>query len=183
VRERSQRHILKCIRRGQRGACEALVCQHYEEIYSFLVYLTGDTVISEDLTQESFASAWANIEHYKGKASFGTWLHKIAYHKFIDSKRNFNRRTALMDKLAENGLEKVETLNPLDSVIADESLLCLYNAVNKLDSSDRIVIILHYIQGLGFREISKVLDKPIGTVKWQGSRALKKLKVLLTGGS
>ncbi|MHC4260636.1 MAG: RNA polymerase sigma factor, partial [Planctomycetota bacterium] len=57
----------------------------------------------------------------------------------------------------------------------------LYEAMRRLESSEYIVIVLHYIQGLSFREMAKVLEEPVGTVKWQTSHALKRLKGFLTG--
>ena len=177
----SERQILKDIRRGKRQACELLVCQHYESIFRFMAYLTKDVSLAEDLTQETFASAWANIKEYKGRASIGTWLHKIAYHKFIDSKRKFERRAAIMDKLKQsNGREPI-SLDPIQQLICNESSMYLLEAVRNLEPAEQLVIILHYIQGLTFRQIAKVLSKPTGTVKWRTSHALKKLKTLLTG--
>ena len=113
MRHRVQRQNLKDIRTGRRDVWEAAICQNYKSIYCFMAYLTGDTSLAEDLTQEAFASAWAKIGQYKGDASLGTWLHRIAYHKFIDSKRRSDRQRALAAKLnqADAGVSKV--VNPL----------------------------------------------------------------------
>ncbi len=181
MRRRAERQNLKNVRKGQREACEAVVCQHYKSIYRFMAYLTGDTNLAEDLTQETFASAWANIGRYKGRASLGTWLHKIAYHKFIDSKRSRQRYAAMMDRLKQDSRSVEETLNPLYKLTADEHSRLLYEAMHNLESFDYLMIVLHYIQDLSFREMAKVLDEPVGTVKWRTSQALKRLKAFLTG--
>lgn len=181
MQRRSQRQNLKDIRNGRTEACEAAVCRNYRSIYRFIVYLTSDASVAEDLTQEVFVSAWENIDRYKGRASLGTWLHRIAYHKFIDSKRNSERRIALKDKLRKEAHNVPETLNPLYRVMADERSRFLYEAMQKLESPEYVLIVLHYIQGLSFREMTKVLDEPTGTVKWRTSKALKKLKHILTG--
>ena len=89
----AERKNLKMLRQDRRKAYEAAVLQHYRSIYRFMAYLTRDTGLAEELTQETFASAWANIDSFKARSSFKTWLHKIAYRKFIDSKRS-NRRDA-----------------------------------------------------------------------------------------
>lgn len=181
MRRRSERQNLKDIREGRREACEALVCQNYKSIYSFMVYLTSNASLAEDLTQETFAFAWANISRYKGRASLKTWLHQIAYHKFIDSQRKLKRHYALMSNLRRERHDAPETLNPLYRLVTDERSFLLYEAMRKLKSSEYIVIVLHYIQGLSFREMAKVIDEPVGTSKWRTSKALKKLKALLTG--
>jgi RNA polymerase sigma-70 factor (ECF subfamily) len=144
------------------------------------VYLTADSGRAEELTQETFASAWAEIASYKGRSSLGTWLHRIAYHKFIDSGRRLRRAAALTAKLKGETVDAVETFNPLQRLMADEHSRLLYEAIQRLEPLEHIVIILHYIQGLTFRQVAKVMDEPVGTIKWRTSRALKKLKAYLT---
>jgi len=146
-----------------------------------MAYLTRDTGLAEELTQETFASAWASIDRFKGRASIGTWLHKIAYRKFIDSTRRLQRNAALMAGLKEEKNHARQTSNPLHRLTADEHSRLLYEAISRLKSSEYIVVLLHYIQGLSFRQVAKVLDRPVGTVKWQTSQALKRLKAYLTG--
>ncbi len=181
MRRRVQRRNLKKLRERQREAYEALVCQHYISIYHFIIYLTNDTNLAEELTQENFASAWSNIDSYKSLASLGTWLHQIAYHKFVDSRRRLQRNTALMDKLKQKKSEVLETWNPLYQLTTDEHIRMLYKAMHRLESSEYIAIVLHYIQDLSFCEMAAVLEEPVGTVKWQTSMALRKLKKFLAG--
>ena len=146
-----------------------------------MAYLTHDTSLAEELTQETFASAWANIDSFRSRASLGTWLHRIAYRKFIDSTRRQKRDVALVGRVAPKNDTAPESSDPLHRLIADENYRLLYQAMRMLKSSEYTVLVLHYIQGLSFRQVAKVLDRPVGTVKWQTSRALKNLKSYLTG--
>lgn len=178
---REQRQNVKKLGQGRREACEAVVLQHYRSIYRFMAYLTRDTSLAEELTQETFASAWANIDSFKGWSSAGTWLHRIAYSKFIDSRRRLQRDAALLNGLEPKNETAMENSDPLHQLTFDENNRLLYEAMRKLKSADYVIILLHYIQGLSFREMAKVLDKPVGTIKWQTSRSLKRLKAYLTG--
>lgn len=135
-----------------------------------MAYLTRDTSLAEELTQETFASAWASIDSFKGRALIGTWLHRIAYHKFIDSTRRLQRDAALMDGLEPQNDAAPASSDPFHQLAADENYRLLYEAMRRLKSPEYIVIVLHYIQGLSFRQAAKVLDQPVGTVKWQTSR-------------
>jgi len=146
-----------------------------------MAYLTRDTNLAEELTQETFASAWANIDRFKGQASIGTWLHRIAYRKFIDSTRRLQREVALANNMEQQNDTAPESSDPLHRLTADENYRLLYEAMRMLKSPEYTVLVLHYIQGLSFRQVAKVLDRPVGTVKWQTSRALKNLKSYLTG--
>ena len=170
---RAERKNLKKLCQGHRDAAEALICQHYKSIYRLLVYLTRDANLAEELTQETFAAAWANIDTYEARASFRTWLHRIAYRKFVDSRRRLQRDAALMDKLKNEKPNARQPLDPLRRLTTDEHWRILYEAMAALPSSDYTVIILHYVQGLSFRQAASVLNQPVGTVKWQVSNALK----------
>jgi len=181
VQRRAERQNLKGIRQGQPQACKLVVSEHYQSIYNFMVYLTGDASLAEDLTQETFISAWASASGYKGRASIRTWLHKIAYNKVIDSRRRLRRHDALLARLQQDGPNKSETSNPLQNLMVDEDSRFLYEAMLRLNSSEYLLIVLHYIQGMSFREIAKVLDERVGTVKWRTSHSLKKLRAFLTG--
>ncbi len=146
-----------------------------------MAYLTRDTGLAEELTQETFASAWANIDSFKARSSFQTWLHTIAYRKFIDSKRSHRRDADLMAGLEVENDNATQDSNPLHRLSADENTRLLYEAMRSLKQAEYIAILLHYIQGLSFRQVAKVLNQPVGTVKWQTSRALKTLKQYLSG--
>lgn len=178
---RSERQKLKGVRQGRREACEELVCQHYRSIYRFMAYLGADAGLAEDLTQETFTAAWANIGSYQGRASIRTWLHKIAYHKFIDSGRRLERRAAATAGLQKEHSSEQDASDPLHRLMMDEHSRLLYEAMRRLKPPEYTTVVLHYVQDLSFREMAKVLDEPVGTVKWRTGRALTELKGFLTG--
>jgi len=184
VRRREERQTIRQLRQGRRDAYEAIICRHYAAIYRFLAYLTYDSGLAEELTQETFAAAWAGVDSYRGRASLGTWLHRIAYRKFIDAKRGLERDAHLKDRLKEHAREALDAdaSNPLHRLAADEECRLVQEAMLKLESSEYLVVLLHYIEGLSFREMTGILDEPVGTVKWRTSRALKRLRQYLTGG-
>jgi len=178
---RESKNVKEAIEQGNRQACEQVICRNYRPIYRFLMYLTGDAGFAEELTQETFVSAWSKISQYDGRASLGTWLHRIAYHKFIDSKRRQQRAVYLIDKLKEQSSDIRKSQDPLERILSDEKNRALYEAMRRLQTTEYVVVLLHYVQNLSFRQMSKVLDEPVGTVKWRTSQSLKKLKMLLKG--
>ena len=181
MRHTSERKRSTDIREGHREAYKTIICKHYRSIYRFAVYLSGDKSLAEDLTQETFTSAWANISRYKRRASLGTWLHRIAYHKFIDWQRRRERRDGLKAGLKESRPDVRTNPNPVHQLAEDEHARLLYEALHRLDSSEYVTIVLHYVQGFSFREMAGVLDEPVGTIKWRTNQALKRLRATLTG--
>ena len=101
--EQADRDLLDGIRAGRREDCARLIHDHYQAIYRFLLHLTRCEAEAEDLTQETFAAAWEKIGAFEGRSTLRTWLHRIAYGKFVDGRRAGRRSAALMEGLKERG--------------------------------------------------------------------------------
>jgi RNA polymerase sigma factor (sigma-70 family) len=69
--------------------------------------------------------------------------------------------------------------DPCETAMEVDEARRLYAALDQLDAADRTVIVLHYLQGLSYREMAAVLDEPGGTVKWRTREALNCLRILL----
>jgi RNA polymerase sigma-70 factor, ECF subfamily len=168
--------LLRGLRAGRPEASAELVRVHYQPVYRLLAHLTRDVHRAEDLTQETFITAWEKIGGFQQKSSLRTWLHRIAYTKFVDSQRTRQRAEGLRDRIEPS---PVRSVDPLDAAAADDEANKLHRALDQLDESDRGLLVLHYLQGLSYREMSVVLDEPSGTVKWRTHLALERLRELL----
>jgi RNA polymerase sigma-70 factor, ECF subfamily len=177
VPEPKDQRLAKDIRSGCPEACAELVRGHYQKVYRFLLHLTRDVHAAEDLTQETFATAWQKLATFEGRAALATWLHRIAYTKFIDARRAEGRAAVLREGFLET---PVSSADPIETMMADEEAQRLYQLLYGLDVSERTVLVLHYLQGLSYREMASVLDEPSGTIKWRTSEALNRLRILLT---
>jgi RNA polymerase sigma-70 factor (ECF subfamily) len=177
VTEPDDQRLLSKLRAGRPDACTELVRSRYQTVYRFLVHLTRDVHQAEDLTQETFAAAWEKIATFQGRATLATWLHRIAYTKFIDAQRAERRAAGMLERRTS---PKVLPSDPSDTVIADDEAQRLNRALHGLDAPERTLLVLHYLQGLSYREMASVLDEPTGTVKWRTSEALNRLRALLS---
>jgi RNA polymerase sigma-70 factor (ECF subfamily) len=175
VTEPDEQRLWRNLRAGRPDACTELVHAHYQAVYRFLVHLTRDVHQAEDLTQETFAAAWEKRATFAGRATLATWLHRIAWTKFIDARRGVRRAAAMHERLPAPRVAP----DPCASVMADDEAQRLYRALYELDAADRSVLVLHYLQGLSYREMAVVLDEPTGTVKWRTAQALDRLRNLL----
>lgn len=179
MRDRSERRTLKALREGRREAYVSVIDAHYRSIYRFLLFLGRDASLAEDLTQEVFASAWRAIDSFRGESSIRTWLHRIAYHAFLDVQRRRERDQAAVGVLG--GCEGDVADDPLSGIVVDECLLQVGRALQDLEVDERTVLLLHYVDGLSYREMAETLGRPDGTLKWITSRALEKLRKQLAG--
>lgn len=180
MRLRSQRSQIKGMKGGQRQAYERVICENYKGVYRFLAYLCGDVTLAEDLTQDTFVSAWGQLDDFKGRASISTWLRRIAYNKFIDETRR-NCRDAKVSKALAEGTGRRELESPIEFLARDEDTRLLYEAIESLDSGHRAAIILRHIEGFRYSQVAEILQKPVGTVKWQVGRTMVELRTVLSG--
>ena len=170
------RHLSKSLLAGRSQASAELIRAHYQAVYRFLLHLTRDITRAEDLTQETFVAAWEGIASFQGRSTLATWLHRIAYTKFIDSQRSERRGATLYEGVGNTASSPVD---PLETAMAVDEARRLYGALDELDTADRTLLVLHYLQGLSYREMAAVLDEPTGTVKWRTAEALNRLRALL----
>jgi RNA polymerase sigma-70 factor (ECF subfamily) len=176
VTKPDERRLLAGLRSGRSEACAELVRRHYQSVYRFLVHVVRDVHRAEDLTQETFVTAWERIATFQGRSSLATWLHRIAYTKFVDAQRSLRRVEILNERLTASAYASVD---PLEAAMAGDEARRLYVGLDELDSADRMLLVLHYLQGLSYREMATVLDEPSGTVKWRTGEALKSLRIVL----
>lgn len=176
--ERADRELLEGIRAGRREACARLIHEHYAAVYRFLFHLTRDGPEAEDLTQETFAAAWEKIGAFEGRSAFATWLHRIAYGKFVDAHRAGRRSAALAERLKARPAPTPPC--PLEAAANDDESRQLYAVLDQIDPAERVLLVLHYLQGLSYREMADVTGEPAGTVKWRTSLALGRMRTLLT---
>jgi RNA polymerase sigma-70 factor (ECF subfamily) len=176
VTEPDEQCLANDLRAGRPEACAAVVRAHYPVVYRFLVHLTGDAHQAEDLTQDVFAAAWEKRATFQGRSTLATWLHRIAYTKFLDARRAARRAAGMLERFANS---KGPPADPFDAVAADDEARRLYRALHGLDPAERSALVLHYLQGLSYREMAVVLGEPAGTVKWRTAEALKRLRARL----
>lgn len=86
--EEERKWIKRIQKKQSKKDAELLVQKYYDEIYVYVYRQTGNKDDSLDLTQEIFISALHSIKNYQSdKASFRTWLYRVATNKIIDERR------------------------------------------------------------------------------------------------
>ena len=82
--------ITRVIANKDSHAFTSLVKKHQQNIRQFLRRITaGDWALADDLAQDTFLLAYQNLATFRGEANFTTWLHRIAYNRFLKSRQNY----------------------------------------------------------------------------------------------
>ena len=175
--------------KGNRSLDFSDVFREYQHpIYNYLLRMTQNKAVAEDLTQETFIRVHRSLPSFRGEASISTWIYRIATNISLDYfKRSGNRLVAQavsLDEIEFEGEWVVDRNSTSPEKLADQSEMseCVQSFIHRLSPSFRAVLVLHDLQGLKNREIADVLDIPLSTVKIRLPRARNKLRESLNKG-
>ena len=169
------------------AAYDELVRIYHASIYHVAVRMLDDPGEAADITQDIFVKVFRNIARFKGEAALKTWIYRIAFSEILNRLRWFRRRyrhsTVSLDDTDSNGngAIQVKDEHPTPDAILEsrERENAIQEAIWKLSSPHRSIIVLRDIEGFSYGEIAEVLGISIGTVKSRLARARADLKKCL----
>ncbi len=174
--------LIDCIVSGQPAKFEILVGNYQQRIFATLLGMLGNRHDAEDVTQETFLTAFRKLDQFERRSSFYTWLHRIAFNAAIDLQRRKKRTKSRF--VGGEGMEAAEpgdqqADSPASIVMAKETVKQVQLALGRLDSERRNIIVLRDLQGLDYVEIASMLDIPVGTVRSRLHRARIELREIM----
>lgn len=154
-----------------------LVRQYDRLIFTVCNRFVRDYQEAENLTQETFLTAFRAIDNFVG-SNYKPWLVRIATNKCKDFLKSAYYRTT--EATEQETLERFEDSGTVyEEVETSERVLQIRNACDSLKPPYREVALLHFIEDKSFDEISLELNRPLKTVQTQGYRARDKLQKML----
>ena len=159
---------------------DRLIERYQHRLLRYLVFLTGNRELSEDIFQETWIRVMERGKQYNGKSKFDTWLFAIARHLVIDWSRK--KTTTSLEALQEQyGNEQsfdppANGPSPFDAVNTRENRESVQTALAQLDSLHREVLVLRFHEELSLDEIATITGAPLSTVKSRLYRGLAALK-------
>src|SRR5438309_1829684 len=160
----SEETTLSKVRGGDRDAFRTLVDQHARTVFRLAYRMTGNETDAEDMVQETFLRAWKQIGKFDGRATFGTWLHRICTNVSLDHLRLRQRRQTAQP-VFHPGEEQADPLagvaadspSPERLAMSSQVSAILGPALQELTEMERVAFILRHYEGLGIEEISVTL--------------------------
>jgi len=154
---------------GNNAAFEKLYYLYEKPLFRFVVYLSGQQYLAEELFQETWLRAAKHFRNKKQVSSFKSWLFTIAVNLYRDELRKSKiRRFFLGDEEPEPRFQN----NFTDFEIRDE----LNEAIQSLSEKQRTVFILFYVEGMKISEVSQIVGRTEGTIKATLHQTIKKLR-------
>ena len=173
------------LRRRDPDVLDRLIEQYQQRLYRYLLFLTGNTALAEDLFQET----WIRVleRGHQSKSKFESWLFAIARNLFIDVSRR--KKIVSLEELGDSEsnqpfeLPDERSVSPLQLVVTRENEQVVQLSLLKIPAYYREVLLLRFQEELSLEEISTVLSTPLSTVKSRLYRGLTVLKSALPEGA
>ena len=166
------------LRKAQKGdeRAFAIILRTYETpVYNYVLRLTGDKVLAEDLTQEVFLRVFQGLPRFSLRCKFTTWLFQVTKNRVLDELRARERRP--MTPVTLDDIPPLEAIDqPVERV---EAIDALWRAIDELNVDLKMALLLRDVVGLSYNEIADSLEITLATVKWRIFKAREDVQLAL----
>jgi RNA polymerase sigma-70 factor, ECF subfamily len=172
--------VAEGLKRHDAALLDDLILQYQHRLLRYLLYLTGNRELAEDLFQETWMRVLMRGAQFNGNSRFDTWLFTIARNLVIDLRRR--RSMASLEEMCEAGDEErpfevaSQDKTPFDHLATMESGQLVAEALLTLDPLHREVLVLRFHEEMSLEEIARMTRAPLSTVKSRLYRGLAALK-------
>ena len=172
-----EEELIRLSQSGDWNAFEALL-ERYRTLLSRTAFLTTrDRDTAQDVLQEALVQVWRDLPSYRPYGSFRAWMLKI----LLNKARKHYRRRRVETVALEEAIEAPENSDgPEETMEREEEARQLRLALERLSSNHREALVLRYYNDLTVPEIAKVLGCRGGTIKSRLSRAMSRLRQVMT---
>jgi RNA polymerase sigma-70 factor (ECF subfamily) len=147
-----------------------LIERYWPRLFRWLYQLTRDRHLAEDLAQEAFLKALANLERFQVGTNFRAWLFRIAHNSLANVQRSPSRRREVLPEEVP-----ARKQDPSDLACSRETLAAVAAAIDRLPCDWRAALLLRVEEDLSFRQIAGVLNTTEETARWRVFKARQRL--------
>ena len=165
----SEPELVAACCRGNRRAQEIIYKKYVTAMYNRIVRMVPDTFEAEDLLQETFVKVFERLPSFRGEATLGAWIKRIAINNAISHLR---KKKHIITEWTDQFSMDIEDPAPLEASL---DIRRIHEAVKSLPHGCRTVFVLVAIEGLQHKEVASELSISESTSKSQYRRA----KILL----
>lgn len=167
-------NLINLAKQGYKVPLDTLLCKHYDFLYHYLLRLTLNKSLAEDLCQDTMVKAIVNIKGFNHQSKFSTWLISIATNLYKNEIRKSKKNIPMdIDDMA-NLFSPVDTFT--ETIIHKDLIHKMVLILKKMNPKQSIPFILKHYYGYDLDSISKIMACPLGTVKSRIHQTIKKLQ-------
>ncbi len=156
--------LIERLRTNDLSALGALFDRYYAQIYRVAMAITRDNAVAEDIVQDAFLKLHRYANRIDTNLPLLPWLYRVTVNlSYTWVSRQHRRRVSL--EAVVDCLMSPTWLGPDQQAEAMEIHDQVRQAIRELNFNQRVVVVLHYLNGLSIEEIAEILKCPVGTVK------------------
>lgn len=182
--EKNETELISESLAGDEKAFEELLSPYLQPVYSFVLSLTHDVLMTEDVMQETCIKVWKHLNRFDAKRSFKTWIFAIAKNTAFDAlKKKRDLPFSVFFRGEDEEIEEPWSDRIVDEAPLPDELLARADAAKLLEQYLRVlpegfqrILRLHYQDDFSLLEIAEILGEPYNTVKSRHGRALSGLR-------
>jgi RNA polymerase sigma-70 factor (ECF subfamily) len=159
VNQSDEQALITRAQHGDRQAFGELVQRHRAGVVNVVYRMCGDAAHAEEAAQEAFLRAWQQLDRYRPRFAFRSWVYRIALNAAVDALRRERPAAGLSAELVGDSDENPETW-----LERKQQAERVQQAVVALPPASRAVLVLREYEGMSYHEIAEALDIPVGTV-------------------
>ena len=183
--------LVERVRTGDQRAFKLLVERYQRKVFSVAVGMLKDKEEARDVAQEAFIKVYRYLDHFKGDASFYTWLYRITVNICIDvirkkgssgSKGAVEFDESVKMDVAEANIGALGSrlgTNPQKSALRAELAQRITEAIHQIPEAHRQILLLREVEGMSYEDLSRTLNIPKGTVMSRLFHARLKMQKIL----
>ncbi len=187
---RSDDELIEEYLQGDVESFGQLYDRYERRLFGFVLSLGGARHRAEDVAQKTWLKVLVQLESYQIRGRFRSWLFKIGHRVWLDEVRSaWERRRVSLEGNPETDCEGLPidecvvdaAQSPMEQAARKERLDIMYSAIEMLPDMMRQALLLRIDADMSHKEISEVMDCPLGTTLWRVREATRRLKDQLKG--
>ena len=164
--------LMRLVQGGDTSQLAVLFERHHIPLFRYLLQLSRNRALSEDLVQEVFFRVLKYAASYDPSLAFTVWLYRMARNAYFDSLRRQRPELSGVELAEMSSSEPM----PEELFTRKQDATFLQEALEKLPEDKREVLVLSRFHNLRYQEIALILKCEVGTVRVRVYRALKELR-------
>lgn len=157
---------------GKEEKFKSILDENSGRIYRICSAYTPDADDRDDLYQQIVINIWKNLEGFRGEAAVSTWIYRIAVNTCLLHIRKEKKERERLDIISQ------ELNTASGSAYTDETILKMYEAINKLAAADRLIITM-VLEDISYKEIAEITGMSVSNTGVKINRIKKQLSSMM----
>jgi len=168
--------IISRILQGEKNLYAVIIRRYNQRIYRVAMAIIGDDTEAEDAMQVAYINAWQNLEKFKFRSSFSTWLTRIMINECLLRIKKRKHFLEMKEEIIDQGRQNSNRQNAASAIITTELKKTLEQAIQNLPEKYRTVFILRELENMSVSETKECLSISEVNVKVRLNRAKSMLR-------